>query len=144
MSSWQLAPTRIASPLIFCANTNSRRFAISVAGATNSLVHGTSRSRFATRDLPRWELRAEFWIEHAGTEYAPSGVAVHAATDQVRFCGPDQQNVALTDVPALVFSEVMRDVDLFVSVSSVGNDPAWAMAGRIAHATIGGSGLSAP
>ena len=84
----------------------------------------------ATRDLPGWELRAEFWIEHAGTEYAPSGVALHAATDQVRFCGPDRQTVALTDVPALVFSEVMRDVDLFVSVSSVGNDPAWADGGQ--------------
>ena len=80
--------------------------------------------------MPGWELRAEFWIEHAGTEYAPSGVALHAATDQVRFCGPDRQTVALTDVPALVFSEVMRDVDLFVSVSSVGNDPAWADGGQ--------------
>ena len=30
-----------------------------------------------------------------------------------------------TDVPALVFSEIMRDVDLFVGVASIGNDPAW-------------------
>jgi len=27
-------------------------------------------------------------------------------------------------VPALVFSEIMRDVDLFVGVGSIGNDPA--------------------
>jgi hypothetical protein len=31
----------------------------------------------------------------------------------------------LEDVPALVFSEVMRDCDLFVSVTSIGMDPAW-------------------
>jgi hypothetical protein len=28
-------------------------------------------------------------------------------------------------IPPLVFSEIMRDVDLFVGVASVGNDPAW-------------------
>ena len=31
----------------------------------------------------------------------------------------------LDDVPPLAFSEVMRDVDLFVGVASVGNDPNW-------------------
>jgi hypothetical protein len=31
----------------------------------------------------------------------------------------------LDAVPPLVFSEVMRDVDLFVGVASVGNDPTW-------------------
>jgi hypothetical protein len=30
-----------------------------------------------------------------------------------------------TEVPALVLSEVMRDVDLFVGVASLGNDPTW-------------------
>jgi hypothetical protein len=31
----------------------------------------------------------------------------------------------LAEVPALVFSEVMRDCDLFVGVTSIGTDPAW-------------------
>ena len=35
------------------------------------------------------------------------------------------QALPLTDVPPKVFSEVMRDVDLFVGVASVGNDPNW-------------------
>lgn len=83
----------------------------------------------ATRDLPGWDLRAEYWIEHAGSEYAPSGVALHVATDQVRFRTPDEQVVELVEIPALVFSEVMRDMDLFVSVCSVGNDPEWADGG---------------
>ncbi|MFD7770381.1 DUF4132 domain-containing protein [Streptomyces sp. NPDC059787] len=33
--------------------------------------------------------------------------------------------VSLEDVPPLALSEVLRDVDLFVGVSSVGNDPTW-------------------
>ena len=41
--------------------------------------------------------------------------------------------VPLVDVPALVFSEVMRDVDLFVGVCSIGNDPTWADGGRTDH-----------
>jgi hypothetical protein len=33
--------------------------------------------------------------------------------------------IRLEEVPPLVFSEVMRDCDLFVSVTSIGTDPAW-------------------
>ena len=52
-------------------------------------------------------------------------VWLYCATDQVRFFKGENEEVDLIDVPKLVFSEVMRDVDLFVGVSSVGNDPAW-------------------
>ena len=31
----------------------------------------------------------------------------------------------LADVPVRVLTEVLRDVDLFVGVSSIGNDPNW-------------------
>jgi len=37
----------------------------------------------------------------------------------------DGDPVPLSDVPVLVLSEILRDVDLFVSVSSVGNDADW-------------------
>ena len=54
------------------------------------------------------------------------GVYAYLSTDQVRFYRTgDAAPVALADVPPLAFSEVMRDVDLFVGVTSVGNDPAW-------------------
>jgi hypothetical protein len=46
------------------------------------------------------------------------------ATDQVRFYR-HRELVPVQDVPPLVFSEVMRDVDLFVGVASIGNDPNW-------------------
>ena len=43
--------------------------------------------------------------------------------------GPGEANVneplPLDQIPPLVFSEIMRDVDLFVGVASVGNDPTW-------------------
>ncbi|MET9729829.1 DUF4132 domain-containing protein [Streptomyces sp. NPDC006458] len=52
----------------------------------------------------------------------------HAATDQVRFerrSGRRWQEVPLAEVPPLVFSEAMRDVDLFVAVTSIAADPDW-------------------
>src|SRR5439155_8553195 len=41
----------------------------------------------------------------------------------------DDEPLPLDTIPPLVFSEIMRDVDLFVGVASVGNDPNWADGG---------------
>ncbi|AVH61196.1 DUF4132 domain-containing protein [Streptomyces dengpaensis] len=106
----------------------------------------------ATRELPQWGLRAEYWIEGEGEEYGvdttESGSYLRLRTDQVRFYpidAPDNSAhcyggeyrmwlrdgaqpvdpIPLTDIPPLVLSEVLRDVDLFVGVASVGNDPTW-------------------
>jgi hypothetical protein len=102
----------------------------------------------ATRLLPKWNLRAEFWVEDIGHNYGTdtneSGVYLHVATDQVRFYrlpSPEDASISLNEglralqqseevlpleeIPPLVFSEIMRDVDLFVGVASVGNDPTW-------------------
>jgi hypothetical protein len=38
----------------------------------------------------------------------------------------DNREVAIDEVPAILYSEVMRDVDLFTSVSAVGGDENWA------------------
>ena len=59
-----------------------------------------------------------------------TGVAQFVLTDQVRFYDAASGALLRLDaVPALAFSEVMRDVDLFVGVASAGNDPNWAPAG---------------
>ncbi|MGW2520170.1 DUF4132 domain-containing protein [Streptomyces sp. NPDC001617] len=106
----------------------------------------------ATRELPQWGLRAEYWIEGDGENgddtAAGSGSFLRLRTDQVRFypidapqnwahcCGGEYRMwlrdgadpvdaLPLTDMPPLVLSEVLRDVDLFVGVASVGNDPTW-------------------
>ncbi|WP_053754407.1 DUF4132 domain-containing protein [Streptomyces sp. MMG1533] len=83
---------------------------------------GTARAEFGDGG---W--RACFHHEPAaddGGGYAPE----HAATDQVRFerrDGRRWREAALAEVPPLVFSEAMRDVDLFVGVTSIAADPDW-------------------
>jgi hypothetical protein len=78
----------------------------------------------AQRVLPRWQLRAEFWVSGVGDEFQTG--YTYLSSDQVRFYRiDDQQPLPLAEVPPLVFSEVMRDVDLFVGVTSIGNDPQW-------------------
>ncbi len=104
----------------------------------------------ASLALPRWGLRAEFWVEGIGQNYGndtnESGVFLRLSTDQVRFYrieaaqrtahaggggyhpgyrNVDSEPVPLSEIPPLVLSEVMRDVDMFVGVASVGNDPTW-------------------
>jgi len=84
--------------------------------------------------LPQWDLRAEFWVEAVSEggsllergDITHRGVYFYLSTDQVRFYrAGDAAPVALGEIPPLAFSEVMRDVDLFVGVASVGNDPTW-------------------
>lgn len=58
----------------------------------------------------------------------------HCVTDQVRFHrAGEEEPAALTQVPALVLSEAMRDVDLAVGVSSIAADPQWVDRGEGAH-----------
>lgn len=78
--------------------------------------------------LPRLDLVAEFWVDPATAGNAAAsemGIYLYLATDQVRFRDATNAARPLLDIPALTFSEVMRDVDLFVGVCSVGNDPEW-------------------
>ena len=43
----------------------------------------------------------------------------------MRFANGDGEPIALEQMPPVLFSELMRDVDLFVGVASIGNDPTW-------------------
>ncbi|MEX1233215.1 MAG: DUF4132 domain-containing protein [Planctomycetaceae bacterium] len=87
---------------------------------------GSGDRGIATRKLPAWNLRAELWTNAAGDEAADAGGFFYIATDQVRFYRMDSSDpLPLIDVPQIPFSEIMRDVDLFVGVASVGNDPTW-------------------
>ena len=80
----------------------------------------------ATLSLPAFRLRAEFWVQGAGEATTEAGILLLVSTDQVRFYADGAGDpLPLDQVPPLALSEVMRDVDLFVGVASVGNDPTW-------------------
>lgn len=82
-------------------------------------------------DLPNWGLRAEFWVEPIEFDDASrAGIFSYLSTDQVRFYRTRENGLLqLAQVPPRAFSELMRDVDLFVGVCSVGNDPNWSDGG---------------
>jgi hypothetical protein len=83
-----------------------------------------------TRQLRAHDLTAQFHLDAVlDNNIAHSGVALHAATDQLRFVGADGVVVPLERIDPLLLSEVMRDCDLFVAVTSVANDPTWADGG---------------
>src|SRR4029077_20394232 len=68
-------------------------------------------------------------LESALGEQSGSGINLFIGSDQVRFYR-DNREVAIDEVPAVLYSEVMRDVDLFTSVSAVGGDETWADQGN--------------
>jgi hypothetical protein len=77
-------------------------------------------------NIPGTNLAVQLWTEtpQDADNVSESGIYLHVATDQVRFTEADDV-VPLEQIPPLIFSEVMRDVDLFVSVASIGTDPNW-------------------
>lgn len=79
-----------------------------------------------TLELPEAGLVAELDLRtNPQEDISASGMYLTVGTRQIRFRDRKRQPVALSQVPARIFSEVMRDVDLFVGVASVGNDPDW-------------------
>lgn len=79
---------------------------------------------YPVRYLSEWDLRVHFHVEVAGEDRSEAGIALFLSTDQFRFGGRGD-TIRLIDVPAIVFSEICRDIDLFVGVASIGNDPEW-------------------
>ena len=68
------------------------------------------------------DLNKPYFVAVAVTlhDTAPGGVTFYA-----KELSNDDEPMQVSQVPPLVFSELMRDVDLFVGVASVGNDPNW-------------------
>ncbi len=78
--------------------------------------------------LQDYNLKAEFWVTEVNADeaYNDTGIWNYVATDQIRFTNlQNHEPEELISIPPVIFSEVMRDTDLFVGVASVGNDPNW-------------------
>ena len=75
-------------------------------------------------------------LAHAPAEEQYDIAPALAVTGRIRFerrVGRRWREVALGEVPAVVFSEAMRDVDLFVGVTSIATDPEWASRAEAGH-----------
>lgn len=96
-----------------------------------SLIGGFDSHSIPMCDLPYWDLQIEFWVDIAIEDLSDSYIYLYLSTDQVRFCDrTSREPLNLEHIPPLIFSEMMRNVDLFVGVCSVGNDPNWTNGGN--------------
>lgn len=108
----------------FNALTALRGWRYSLLGAYDDGRNGA----IASKHLPEYDMTAQYWINEIIDDtdsFNDAGIWHYVATDQVRFCNSNDEAINLIDISPLVFSEIMRDVDLFVGVASVGNDPQW-------------------
>lgn len=118
----------IVTPAEVDAETQSRRF-------TGHIIDGATASRLLQsrgwsqnsgdcaevyKRFPQYKMYAEIGFPDAGHYLAEQESVV---IDEIWFqCGND--SLKLEDIDPLVFSEVMRDVDLIASVAQVGDDDA--------------------
>lgn len=88
-----------------------------------------------TRNLPQWNMQAQIHLDlppdrdatlrNSGLgERSGFSINLFVESDQVRFYR-DRREIAVDEVPAMLYSEVMRDVDLFTSVCAIGEDENW-------------------
>ena len=77
-----------------------------------------------TLNLPQHDLSVEFWLDGVESSVNEMGIFNYVSSDQVRFMR-NAELLPLDTIDIRLFSEVMRDVDLFVGVCSIGNDPRW-------------------
>jgi hypothetical protein len=92
------------------------------------------------RKIDPWKMHVEFYVdlpadrhpslrESGLGEQSGSGINLFISSDQVRFYRENKE-IAVDEVPAIVYSEVMRDVDLFTSVCAIGEDEGWSDQGE--------------
>lgn len=110
-----------------------------------------------TKVLTSWNMHAEFYVdlpsdrdpavaESALGQQSGSGINLFLGSDQIRFYR-ERKEISVDEVPAIVYSEVMRDIDFFTSVAGSGEDETWADQGDRGTGVIGSQtdvdGLSA-
>ncbi len=88
--------------------------------------HGSDCKARRSIKIGKDKFTIEFWLNelYDDGQINDVGILLYMSTDQVRYL-KNGATLDLIDVPDIIFSETMRDVDLFVGVCSVGNDPEW-------------------
>ena len=92
------------------------------------------------KNLEHWNMHAEFYVDlppdraaalrrSSLSEQSGAGINIFIGSDQVRFYH-DLHEIPVDEVPAIVFSEIMRDVELFTTVCAVGDDETWSDQGE--------------
>lgn len=118
---------RMASHLIkqhqFNMLAKMRNWSYTLVGAWD---HGSDCKARRCLKIGKVEFTIEFWLNelYDDGQINDVGMLLYMSTDQVRYL-KNGATLDLIDVPEIIFSETMRDVDLFVGVCSVGNDPEW-------------------
>jgi hypothetical protein len=101
---------------------------------------GFDGARVPHKNLEHWNMHAEFYVDlppdravalrrSSLAEQSAAGINIFIGSDQVRFYR-DRQEIPIDEVPAIVFSEIMRDVDLFTTACAVGDDETWSDQGE--------------
>ena len=69
-------------------------------------------------------LQVEFWVDPVESSMPNETFQFqYLTTAQIRFVTTKNEPIALEAIDRVLFSEMMRDADLFVSVTSIANDP---------------------
>jgi hypothetical protein len=101
---------------------------------------GFDGAHVPNKNLEHWNMHAEFYVDlppdraaalrrSSLAEQSGAGINIFIGSDQVRFYR-DRQEIPVDEVPAIVFSEIMRDVELFTTVCAVGDDETWSDQGE--------------
>jgi hypothetical protein len=105
---------------VFAALCGQRGWTFRLMGQWDS--HNTP-----TLELPQFGLEVRYDVDFPQNENEVSGHHVYLLirTATLRFIDASRMARPLESIPPVVFSEVMRDVDLFTGIASIGCDPAW-------------------
>ena len=120
------APTRTASPATSSSSTTSAPCARRAAGAARLRRLGPRQRPAAQAPCPSASCRSSSGSSRSRRRWTEENFQFrYLSTDQVRFVTADGEPIALEQVDPVLFSELMRDVDLFVGVAGIGADPTW-------------------
>ncbi len=98
-------------------------------GWTGSLHGGFDNPQDLGKSFPDHRLRVSYDVAPIlghDNDLGPTGIALRVATDRIIFSlAPAGPAVPLAEIPPILLSEALRDVDLMVAVASLGADPTW-------------------